>query len=121
MAKKGRIKKADLEVLHGEADGVVKNGNYTREKKGSKTIHKWIAENGDRMQVIYDPTVFKNGPISIEIVPEGGFSKMVAEADVVLTFNRSNDSLPKTKRKYINPANGKEVGYARAKTLGLIK
>ena len=29
-------------------------------------------------------------------------------------------SLPKTKQKYLNPKTGKEVGYVRAKNLGLI-
>lgn len=31
------------------------------------------------------------------------------------------DNLPKTKRLYLNPATGKEVSYARARTLGLVK
>lgn len=31
------------------------------------------------------------------------------------------DNLPKTKRLYFNPATGKEVSYARARTLGLVK
>ena len=28
--------------------------------------------------------------------------------------------IPKTKKKYLNPKTGKEVSYARAKTLGLV-
>ena len=32
----------------------------------------------------------------------------------------SKKSLPKTKQKYLNPKTGKEVGYVRAKNLGLI-
>lgn len=31
------------------------------------------------------------------------------------------DNLPKTKRLYLNPATGKEVSYARARALGLLK
>ncbi len=31
------------------------------------------------------------------------------------------DNLPKTKRLYFNPATGKEVSYARARALGLLK
>lgn len=31
------------------------------------------------------------------------------------------DNLPKTKRLYLNPATGKEVSYARARALGLVK
>ena len=30
------------------------------------------------------------------------------------------DNLPKTKRLYLNPATGKEVSYARARTIGLV-
>lgn len=32
----------------------------------------------------------------------------------------SQEDLPKTKRQYINPNNGKLVGYTRARMLGLI-
>jgi len=31
------------------------------------------------------------------------------------------NNLPKTKQKFLNPATGKEVGYYRAKNLGLVK
>jgi hypothetical protein len=31
------------------------------------------------------------------------------------------DNLPKTKKLYFNPATGKEVSYARARAIGLIK
>lgn len=31
-----------------------------------------------------------------------------------------NEKVPKTKKKYLNPKTGKEVSYARAKTLGLL-
>lgn len=31
------------------------------------------------------------------------------------------DNLPKTKRLYLNPATGKEVSYARARAIGLLK
>lgn len=34
---------------------------------------------------------------------------------------KKNAGLPKTKQMYTNPANGKEVSYARAKALGLVK
>ena len=32
-----------------------------------------------------------------------------------------NKKLPKTKQRFINPKNGKEVSYQRAKELGIIK
>lgn len=31
------------------------------------------------------------------------------------------DNLPKTKRLYLNPATGREVSYARARAIGLLK
>jgi hypothetical protein len=32
----------------------------------------------------------------------------------------TDESIPKTKRKYVNPVNNKLVAYSRAKELGLI-
>lgn len=34
---------------------------------------------------------------------------------------QANKKLSKTKRRFINPKNGKEVSYQRAKQLGLVK
>jgi hypothetical protein len=39
-------------------------------------------------------------------------------------FNKKEkikNNLPKTKQMFLNPATGKEVGYYRAKNLGLVK
>ena len=39
-------------------------------------------------------------------------------------FNKKEkrqNNLPKTKQLFLNPATGKEVGYYRAKNLGLVK
>jgi len=57
----------------------------------------------------YNLNISRNGPISTE-----HFHKV--EGPVVI----EDDYLPKTQRKYINPQNGKEVGYTRAKNLGII-
>ena len=59
----------------------------------------------------YDLDAYPNGPISVENFYPNGF---VADVE-------KENKLPKTQRKYINPANGKEVSYGRAKQLGLIK
>ena len=59
----------------------------------------------------YDLDYYPNGPISVETFYPNGF---VSDAE-------KEDKLPKTQRKYINTANGKEVSYGRAKQLGLIK
>lgn len=34
---------------------------------------------------------------------------------------KKQSTLPKTKQMFLNPATGKEVGYYRAKNLGLVK
>jgi len=53
-------------------------------------------------------------PIEVEMFyPENYFDDEIIEI--------ANDKLPKTKRKYLNPANGKMVAYSRAKELGIIK
>lgn len=50
-----------------------------------------------------------NGPMMVEIFyPDGYFE------------DEKEENLPKTKRKYLNPANGKMVAYQRAKELGII-
>jgi hypothetical protein len=61
MSKKGRIKAEDQAILNGLADGVVTKGNYTREKKGTKVIHTF-----SNWKMIFDYSITKNGPISIE-------------------------------------------------------
>ena len=35
--------------------------------------------------------------------------------------DKHQENLPKTKRLYLNPATGREVSYARARALGLLK
>ena len=49
-----------------------------------------------------------NGPVMVEIFYPEGYVESERE-----------ENLPKTKRKYLNPANGKMVNYQRAKELGL--
>jgi len=76
---------------------------YTQVFKDDISIDTWV----------WDKDIFANGPISVtreflnEEVQENG-----------LTIN--NEDLPKTKRRYINPKNGKDVAYFRAKQLGLV-
>jgi len=57
----------------------------------------------------YDLDKSPNGPMMVEIFyPDGYFPE------------EQEENLPKTKRKYFNPANGKMVAYTRAKELGLL-
>ena len=59
----------------------------------------------------YDLDKNLNGPISVEQFYLKGSKEEPDETDI---------SIPKTKRKYYNPKNGKLIAYTRAKELGLI-
>ena len=62
----------------------------------------------------YDLDISEGGPISVEVLyPKGHENESVKE-------EVPNENLPKTKRKYYNPSNGKYVGYTRARALNLI-
>lgn len=68
-------------------------------------------EDGSKQVWKYDLDKNKNGPIETTIeYPKG-----------TVTYEQLQDALPKTKRKYLNPKNGRYVAYFRAKELGLVK
>lgn len=95
MATRGRPKEA-------EAKPVLKYKQVFTNSEGVKTIWHW------------DKTKFPNGPIKVETQFPQGWESETQKVE------KQNKKLPKTKRKYFNPSNGKMVGYARAKSLGLI-
>lgn len=73
----------------------------------------------------YDTAIKKNGPISVTEIPAGHSLqvKVMREEQEKIDIQEkvaAGGRVPKTKMKYINPATGKEVGYVRAKNLGLI-
>lgn len=78
---------------------------FTRERIDSDGVtHIWK----------YNLDKFKNGPYEVEIVYPKAFltpSEKIA---------KDNKNLPKSQQKFLNPDNGKMVGYYRAKTLGII-
>lgn len=62
----------------------------------------------------YNLDKFERGPIEVEIVyPKDYLSPEQAQ-------KKANKKLPKSQQQFMNPANGRMVGYYRAKTLGLI-
>lgn len=65
-------------------------------------------EDGYTRTWYYDTTKYGINPYKVEIE--------YPKSNEVL----DNSKLSKTKRKYLNPINGKMVGYARARGLGLI-
>ena len=74
-------------------------------------IRTYEHEGGIKDIWTYDLDKSQNGPISVETIYPKGYKHPLVKDDY---------ELPLTQRKWINPANGKEVGYTRAKNLGLI-
>lgn len=70
--------------------------------------------DGTKTKWIWDLDISENGPISIEVIGEGYEEEKREEEN-------NDKTLPKTKRKYLNPNNGKYVGYARARALNIIE
>jgi hypothetical protein len=66
---------------------------------------------GHRSVWTYNLDINPFGPIMVEEFYPKGSTQEPDETD---------ESIPKTKRKYVNPKNGKLVAYTRAKELGLI-
>lgn len=97
MAKRGRRKLPELEVIN--------NRQYTQ-----------IVTDKDNIKSIweYDLDKVPNGPMSVEIIYPKSYKSTTEEIEKI------NATLPLTKRKFINPVNGKEVSYQRAKTLNIV-
>ena len=65
----------------------------------------------------YDLDKQPNGPIEVNNEYPKDFKPETEDEKL----EKQNKDLPLTKRQWINPANGKLVGYTRAKALNLIK
>ena len=98
MAKRGR----PAGTLTVNAPLVELPTKFKREFKDKKT--------GITSVWTYDLSKTTRGPISTEeIYPKDYVSGV-----------ELNEALPKSQRQYLNPANGKMVGYTRAYNLGLV-
>ena len=62
----------------------------------------------------YDLDKNDRGPIEVELIYPKNYKSPQEKRD------ENNAKLPLKYREYINPNNGKKVGYARAKSLGII-
>ena len=62
----------------------------------------------------YDPSKSTSGAYEVEVTYPKGYKHQ----DEIIVKEQSN--IPLTKRQFLNPQNGKMVGYTRAKNLGLI-
>jgi hypothetical protein len=63
----------------------------------------------------YNLDKFARGPIEVEIVYPKDYLTPEQE------LKKANKKLPKSQQQFLNPVNGKMIGYYRAKTLGLVK
>ena len=97
MAKRGRRKEEVIERPRKWVD-------IYDEVDGTKT--KWT----------YNLDISDRGPISVEVIYPKGHENEVEDKEEIYPID-----VPKTKRKYYNPASEKYVGYTRARALGLIK
>lgn len=97
MAQRGRPKSNETLAAE-QAERPTKFERVYTDADGGKQVWK------------YDLNKNPHGPIEVDIVyPKG--TKVAEELEA---------SLPKTKRRYLNPKNGKFVSYQRAKSLGLV-
>jgi hypothetical protein len=87
-----------------DADGYVRRKIY----KGTTLSSTWV----------YDPKKSLTNPVWVENhdVVDSDYKEDTAGNNMM-----ANKDLPKSKRTYLNPANGKYVGYTRARMLGLVK
>jgi hypothetical protein len=63
----------------------------------------------------YEKDRLNLGPFKVTIEYPKDYTSL--EEDI----KKSNKKVSKTNQRFINPKNGKEIGYTRAKELGLIK
>jgi hypothetical protein len=98
----------------------------TEENRPRQFEYRFTHDDGSIGLWKWDLDINPNGPISTEIFDDGEevvSEKRIAKVSLVEKFEEPEDNelLPKSKRKYLNPKNGKWVGYTRAYNLGLVK
>jgi len=79
----------------------------------SKVFETICKETGIRTVYTYQEPQSR-GLQSVELFYPKGYMN---EAE---KLEHENKNLPKSRQKFINPANGKEIGYYRAKNLGIV-
>jgi hypothetical protein len=83
----------------------------TVEERPTKYTREYKSDDGSSEIWYFDSKITQNGPVSVEI----------KHAKKYKSFEEEQAELPLTKRQFFNKANGKYVGYARAKALGILK
>ena len=77
-------------------------------------IREYKEHTGQTEIWTYDLDKFSNGPINVDINYPKNYESPLEK------LNRVNKNLPITQQRFINPINGKEIGYQRAHSLGII-
>lgn len=75
-----------------------------------KYTREIIHDDGIKQVWSYDTSISMNGPVRVDVSYPSSY----------VSFEEEEEKLPASKRRYLNPHNGKLVGYGRAKQLGLI-
>jgi hypothetical protein len=78
--------------------------------QSSKFIRTIEYKDGCIVLWYFDLNKSKNGPVEI----------IIEYPKTYITFEEEQEQIPLSKRKYLNPNNGKWVAYARACVLGLV-
>ena len=91
---------------------------YKKKQEELEQSRKFTRSFTDQEGVVsiwkYDLDKFNRGPIEVEqIYPKDYLT-------VSDKIKKDNKKLPKSQQKFLNPDNGRTVGYYRAKTLGII-
>lgn len=80
-------------------------------EKPTKYTREYNSDDGSTEIWHFNSEITRNGPVSVEI----------KHAKKYKSFEEEQAELPLTKRQFFNEANGKYVGYTRAKALGILK
>ena len=76
---------------------------------------EFINDDGTTEIWKYDLDKFNKGPIETTTIYPKSYKSPLE------VIKEENKGIPLTKQQWLNPANGKMVGYTRAKALNLIK
>ena len=97
---------------------MAKRGRPTEEivEHPTKWVDIYDEVDGTKTKWTWDKKKSPNAPLSVEVIYPKGHENEVEDTEEIYPID-----VPKTKRKYYNPASEKYVGYTRARALGLIK
>ena len=96
---------------------MAKRGRPTEEivEHPTKWVDIYDEVDGTKTKWTWDKIKSPNAPLSVEVIYPKDWDNGDEDEEIYPI------DVPKTKRKYWNPASEKYVGYTRARALGLIK